>query len=461
MTRMNIATQLGALARSPWALDAGVYTVLRDWYMQRAMSAADQVTAGLPADLAAVAGGKPAMAQGDAYTVTPGGVGLITVSGILMPKGTGMMNMCSPGAASSAALLREQLLQAAADKSVQSALVYIDSPGGNILGVAEAAQALAELAAVKPTVSYSDGQMCSALYWIGSAAPKTYISGPMVQVGSIGVRMDVVDTTAADAKQGISRKTLTFGKYKARGGTGGGGDVAAYDAHAQDQIDYLGSLFADAVAAQRGIDIERVLAELATGQVFIGRQAVDAGLADGVMSLEALISALETNPASVTRVPGARRGASTKGNPQPQPQQQQQQKGKTAMNPEQIKAEHPEAYNAILNTGHVAGHAEGLQAGAAAERDRIQAVRAQALPGHEALIDQLAFDGKTTGPEAAVAVLGAERAKLGTRRDQHYADGIKPVPRSAGSADVDAKVAADGKAKPPKKIDVRASFAGL
>jgi ATP-dependent protease ClpP protease subunit len=46
---------------------------------------------------------------------------------------------------------------------------------------------------------------------------------------------------------------------------------------------------------------------------------------------------------------------------------------------------------------------------AAAERERIQAVRAQLIPGHEALIEQLAFDGKTTGPEAAAAVLAAER----------------------------------------------------
>ena len=83
-----------------------------------------------------------------------------------------------------------------------------------------AAAALQALSAAKPTVSYSDGLMCSALYWIGSAAPKVYVSGPMVQVGSIGVRMDTADTSGKDAKEGVARKTYTFGKYKARGGTG-------------------------------------------------------------------------------------------------------------------------------------------------------------------------------------------------------------------------------------------------
>ncbi len=54
---------------------------------------------------------------------------------------------------------------------------------------------------------------------------------------------------------------------------------------------------------------------------------------------------------------------------------------------------------------------EVFRAGAKAERERIQAVEAQFLPGHEDLIAKLAFDGKTTGEQAAVAVLAAEKKK--------------------------------------------------
>jgi hypothetical protein len=49
-------------------------------------------------------------------------------------------------------------------------------------------------------------------------------------------------------------------------------------------------------------------------------------------------------------------------------------------------------------------------AGAQAERERIQAVEAATLPGHEALIASLKFDGKTSGGDAALAVNSAERA---------------------------------------------------
>lgn len=57
-----------------------------------------------------------------------------------------------------------------------------------------------------------------------------------------------------------------------------------------------------------------------------------------------------------------------------------------------------------------AARAEGVQEGAAGERQRIADVRAQLIPGHETLIEQLAFDGQTTGPEAAQAIVAAEKA---------------------------------------------------
>ena len=67
-------------------------------------------------------------------------------------------------------------------------------------------------------------------------------------------------------------------------------------------------------------------------------------------------------------------------------------------------------------------------AGAAAERDRIQSVRDQLIPGHEALIETLAFDGHTTGPEAAVAVLAAERS---LREHHQAAQAAMPPPVNA------------------------------
>ena len=72
--------------------------------------------------------------------------------------------------------------------------------------------------------------------------------------------------------------------------------------------------------------------------------------------------------------------------------------------------------------------------GAAGERDRIAAVRAQALPGHEGLIEKLAADGQTTGPEAAVQVVAADRLRQQSIAQARLNDAIDPLPQAAAPA---------------------------
>jgi len=84
----------------------------------------------------------------------------------------------------------------------------------------------------------------------------------------------------------------------------------------------------------------------------------------------------------------------------------------------------------------------------AAETARIQGVLATALPGHEALVQSLAFDGKTTPAEAALAVNQAERAKASTHLTRLADERNKPV-AFGGDPTTDAEPAgppANGKA---------------
>lgn len=110
---------------------------------------------------------------------------------------------------------------------------------------------------------------------------------------------------------------------------------------------------------------------------------------------------------------------------------------------EEFKTKYPDIYKAIHDLGHTAGYAEGEAAGilqgaetgreqamadgAAAERARIQAVEDQLIPGHEALIADLKADGQTTGEQAAVKVLQAEKALRSATAEKLEADGIKPL----------------------------------
>lgn len=86
------------------------------------------------------------------------------------------------------------------------------------------------------------------------------------------------------------------------------------------------------------------------------------------------------------------------------------------------KAELKEAYPEIIaeieqgarQAGHDEGYAkgkeEGLASGSVTERERIKAIDALGLPGHEKLIEEMKYDGKTTASEAAIKVLAAEKS---------------------------------------------------
>jgi len=133
---------------------------------------------------------------------------------------------------------------------------------------------------------------------------------------------------------------------------------------------------------------------------------------------------------------------------------------------ETFKAAYPEIHAEIetkafqrgLDDGLEKGRTEGSASGAEAERKRIQDVEAQSMPGHEALIAQLKFDGKTTGAEAAVQVINAERqlreTKLKNFQEDTTAKSVAAPDPGDGSGDQE--VTAADKAGAGDKIDAMA-----
>ena len=65
--------------------------------------------------------------------------------------------------------------------------------------------------------------------------------------------------------------------------------------------------------------------------------------------------------------------------------------------------------------------------GKVSERERIKGVEDMALPGHDALIAQMRYDGKSTGADAAQAIIAAERAMRANMQVEMRADSTPPV----------------------------------
>ena len=83
--------------------------------------------------------------------------------------------------------IRAAIIAAASDTEVNAILLDIDSGGGAVNGVMDTASLIRMVNdKVKPVVSFSDGTMASAAYWLGMSAGEVNVSRTAV-AGSIGV----------------------------------------------------------------------------------------------------------------------------------------------------------------------------------------------------------------------------------------------------------------------------------
>lgn len=296
--------------------------------------------------------------------------------------------------ATSLDVLARDFTAAIDDIQVKSIVLTIDSPGGQANGIAELAQMISRSS--KPVVAYVDGIAASAAYWLASAAGEIVLS-KTAEVGSIGA---VVAIDAARSKGGPI-EIVSGQSPKKRP------DITTDDGRAQIQarVDRLAQVFIDDVAQYRGVTVDKVLADFGQGDVRMGSDAVALGMADRISTLEEVIAELA----------GKQRSSSTPATPTLNKE--------SAMTLDELRAAHPDLCAALTEEGRVDG--------ATAERARIFAIEAAALPGHEALISQLKADGKTSGGEAAVAVIAAEKQLAGSRAAQLVADAPSPVPHTA------------------------------
>jgi ClpP class serine protease len=274
----------------------------------------------------------------------------------------------------------------------------LDTPGGQASGISEYAQMIRDANVIKPVISYVSNLGASAGYWIAAASGEIVIADTAL-LGSVGVVLNGRKNKATDTWEIVSAQSP---KKRVDPTTEAG------RAELQSLVDGLAQIFIESVAAYRGVSVEKALADFGQGGLLIGRKAVQAGMADRVGSLESLISKLSAGVSGRSNSKGVTMSVPNTSN---QPLTQ-----------ESLAAEHPEIFKAIRD--------EGFVAGAEFERERIKSVEAQVMPGHEALIDALKFDGHTSGPEAAVQVLAAEKSRLSTMRANLRSDAPAPVPHA-------------------------------
>lgn len=276
---------LQAFYATPWALDPVMYaameSVIERW--------ATGVRLTQPEIAAAVGNAPQAAAQRREAAARAGGgtVAVVPVYGVLTHRAHQADNVSTP--LTSTERLASQIRTAVADPQVSAVILDVDSPGGSVHGVQELGDVIYGLRGQKPIVAVANATAASGAYWVASQADEIVIT-PSGGVGSVGVITKRVNAAEAYKAKGMEVEYITAGKYKAEGAdTGPMTDEER--AHVQGMANAYYGAFTKAIARGRGQPIDAVRGEaFGEGRMRLARDAVAAGMADRVDTLEATIS---------------------------------------------------------------------------------------------------------------------------------------------------------------------------
>lgn len=176
----------------------------------------------------------------------------------------------------------------AADPTIETIFLDIDSPGGYVTGTQEAADAVFAARKKKSVVALINPLAASAAYWIASQA-ETIIGVPSADVGSIGVFMCHYDCSAMLADLGVKPTYIYAGEYKTEGNSS---QPLSEEGKAfyQSEVDGTYSDFINAVARGRGVSAQTVLDKFGKGRVYGAPQAKKLGMIDDISTIQGALA---------------------------------------------------------------------------------------------------------------------------------------------------------------------------
>jgi len=219
--------------------------------------------------------------------------------------------------------------------------------------------------------------------------------------------------------------------------------------------------------AKSGMDNDEISDLMKNETWFTAQEAVDHGFADSVtarVDIQANINTdIFSNFQNVPEYVKSIFTTITAGNEDEPGEKNEKGESDMEITLELIKNDHPEVFQAIQD--EVSLEAARNKA-AADELARIKGVQEQLIPGHEALISELMFDGVTTPEQAAVKVLQAEKALKQKVVDDNQADApdalADPPTDDAVVATADANLPIEKRCKKKweESAEIQAEFAG-
>ncbi|WP_265016937.1 S49 family peptidase [Wolbachia endosymbiont (group B) of Endotricha flammealis] len=227
------------------------------------------------------------------FHINPKGIAIIRIYGVLTKKTEAFDHILDM---TSYENIHEEIESALEDKSIETILLDIDSPGGEVNGVFDLADFIYSARGKKRIIAIANDDAYSAAYAIASSAEKIFLTRTS-GVGSIGVIASHIDQSRFDEKQGIKYTTIFAGSRK--------NDLNPHEpmtseslGSLQKEVDRLYEMFLQLIARNRGLSIEKIRSTEAG--LYFGEKAVEIGLADGVTTFFEFINNHKSRSVSMT-----------------------------------------------------------------------------------------------------------------------------------------------------------------
>lgn len=244
-------------------------------------------------DISPVAAVTTQPAARKAYEVTSDGIAVIPIEGTLVHKAYGLD---AASGMRSYVDIQNEVEDAATDPAVRGILLDVDSLGGEVAGVFELADTIYAARSAKPVFAVANANAFSGAYLLASGAQRVY-AGQSSGLGSIGVIVTHLDTSANDEQRGYKYTIIHAGARKA--------DFNPHTplteearAAIETELNRTYGMLVKAVARHRGMS-ESAIRDTEAARYF-GDEAIPMGLADRMGTKASALSDLRQTVARPT-----------------------------------------------------------------------------------------------------------------------------------------------------------------
>ena len=226
-------------------------------------------------------------------------VAMMGLYGMIDKRSSWMMDFMGGTSTDAFGAVFDQLI---ADPNVKGIVIDTDSPGGSAVGTYELSKKIYDSREAKPIVAVSNAEMCSAAYYIASAAHMVFAT-PSAGTGSIGVW-----SAAAEYSRALEQDGVKVHVWRSEGSPMKASFLPWQEfskeaiKDEQVEVDRIYDEFLSSVARNRGVSTAVAQKQFGEGRVLSSKAAVDAGLVDRVATLEDVVGKMMSGKITMSTV---------------------------------------------------------------------------------------------------------------------------------------------------------------